>query len=43
MEIQQFHIIGINYKKTDAAIRGHFAIGSGQYSNLLKRAAEGKI
>lgn len=30
--------MGINYKKTDAAIRGQFAISNEQYSNLLALA-----
>ena len=34
-DIAQFFVVGINYKKTDAAIRGLFAINNDQYSNLL--------
>ncbi|RFS19743.1 glutamyl-tRNA reductase [Chitinophaga silvatica] len=37
-EIANFHIVGINYKKTDAAIRGLFAINPTQYQQLLERA-----
>lgn len=38
MEMNQFIVAGINYKKTDAAIRGEFAIGSDQYASLLQKA-----
>ncbi len=34
-DISHFHIVGINYKKTDAAIRGLFAINQDQYQQLL--------
>jgi glutamyl-tRNA reductase len=34
-DISGFFVIGINYKKTDAAIRGQFAIGSEQYEKIL--------
>lgn len=37
-DISRFHVAGINYKKSDAAIRGHFAIGSQQYQDLLNLA-----
>ncbi|HVI47073.1 MAG TPA: glutamyl-tRNA reductase [Chitinophaga sp.] len=37
-EIANFHIVGINYKKTDAAIRGLYAIGPAQYQQLLEHA-----
>lgn len=37
-DIQHFHIVGINYKKTDAAIRGLFAINQEQYDQLLLQA-----
>ena len=37
-DISRFHVAGINYKKSDAAIRGHFAIGSQQYKDLLDAA-----
>lgn len=39
MEMKQFFTAGINYKKTDAAIRGEFAMGSEQYASLLEKAA----
>lgn len=39
MEMKQFFTAGINYKKTDAAIRGEFAVGSEQYASLLEKAA----
>jgi glutamyl-tRNA reductase len=34
-DISQFFIAGINYKKTDASIRGQFAIGDEQYGKIL--------
>ena len=34
-ELSKFFIAGINYKKTDAAIRGDFAISNEQYLNIL--------
>lgn len=39
MAIDQFFVAGINYKKTDANIRGQFAVGPDQYASLLKQAA----
>lgn len=38
MQINQFFTAGINYKKSDAAIRGEFAIGPDQYASLLEKA-----
>ena len=40
MEMNQFFVAGINYKKTDAAIRGKFAIGTDQYASLLEKASQ---
>ncbi len=37
-DISGFFVIGINYKKTDASIRGRFAIGNEQYEKLLTLA-----
>src|SRR5260370_42148231 len=37
-ELSKFFIAGINYKKTDAAIRGMFAINNEQYTNILNLA-----
>src|ERR1700744_1189229 len=34
-DISGFFVAGINYKKTDAAIRGRYAIGTEQYEKLL--------
>ena len=39
-EIAQFFIAGINYRKTDAAIRGQFAINKEQYLQLLSLAPQ---
>ncbi len=38
--INNFFIVGINYKKTDASIRGQFAITADQYEALLQTAKE---
>lgn len=39
-DITKFHIAGINYKKTDAALRGQFAIREKQYKIILEEARE---
>ena len=36
--ISNFYVAGINYKKSDASIRGQFAINNDQYSTLLEKA-----
>jgi len=38
--ISKFWIAGINYKKTDAALRGQFAIQNDQYKRILQQALE---
>lgn len=38
MEKGQFFVAGINYKKTDAGIRGNFAINPDQYNIILDNA-----
>lgn len=38
MEKGQFFVAGINYKKTDAGIRGNFAINPEQYHTILDNA-----
>ena len=38
--ISNFYVAGINYKKSDASIRGLFAVSNDQYSSILTRAAE---
>ena len=37
-DISRFFIAGINYKKTDAAIRGRFAVSQDQYEKILHSA-----
>ncbi len=37
-DISKFFIAGINYRKTDAAVRGQFAISNEQYSILLQQS-----
>ncbi|MEO7486165.1 MAG: glutamyl-tRNA reductase, partial [Ferruginibacter sp.] len=39
-DISTFFIAGINYKKSDAAIRGQYAINSDQYATLLSLAPQ---
>jgi len=41
IEISNFFVIGVNYKKTDATRRSLFAVGEDQYINILSDA--GKI
>ena len=38
MELSHFFVTGINYKKTDAAIRGKFALTGEHYIHLLQKA-----
>src|SRR5258706_2754876 len=38
IDLSKFFIAGINYKKTDAAVRGQFAINKEQYANLFLSA-----
>jgi len=37
-KISEFWVVGINYKKTEASVRGQFAINSEQYANILSLA-----
>jgi glutamyl-tRNA reductase len=37
-DIAKFNLAGINYRKTDAAVRGRFAINNEQYRVLLEKA-----
>lgn len=37
-DITNFFIAGINYKKTDALLRGEYAINNEQYASLLEQA-----
>ena len=43
MHLNQFFVIGINYKKTDVSIRGQFAINADQYNALLQKANDQEI
>jgi glutamyl-tRNA reductase len=40
MDITHFFIAGINYKKSDASVRGLFAINFDQYTNILQKAPQ---
>lgn len=42
-DINRFFIAGINYKKTDAAVRGHFAVSTDQYITLLSQSGQYNI
>lgn len=42
-DLTNFFVIGINYKKTDAEIRGSFAIGPDQYESMLKLAPQFEV
>src|SRR4051794_10401640 len=37
-DISKFYIAGINYKKSDATVRGQFAISNEQYAALISVA-----
>src|ERR1043165_10225633 len=39
-DISNFYVAGINYKKSDASVRGQFAINQEQYINVLQKAGE---
>jgi glutamyl-tRNA reductase len=43
MDIKEFHIAGINYRKSDAAMRGLFAVSQQQYQSVLEMAAQKNI
>lgn len=42
-DIANFYVVGINYKKTDAAIRGLFAINPSQYEQLLAHGKSAQL
>ena len=37
--IANFYVVGLNYRKTDAAIRGQFAVSDQQYVSILTQAS----
>jgi glutamyl-tRNA reductase len=37
--IADFYVVGINYRKADTAVRGHYAMNQEQYGALLQEAA----
>ncbi|GGH76647.1 glutamyl-tRNA reductase [Filimonas zeae] len=43
MNLNEFYIAGINYKKTDAAIRGQFAVNNEQYAAILEEAGQNGV
>ncbi len=40
MDINNFFVTGINYKKTDAAIRSQYAVNTDIYSSILSQASQ---
>lgn len=38
-DISNYFVAGINYKKSEAATRGRYAISNGQYASILQKAA----
>ncbi len=42
-DMSTFFVAGINYKKTDAALRGQFAISTDKYANILDLASSYNI
>lgn len=42
-DLAHFFVVGINYKKTDASIRGQFAISYDQYAKVLSEATGGGL
>lgn len=43
MDNNQFFVAGINYRKSDAGIRGDFAVSADQYASLLQKAGRAGI
>ena len=41
--LQDFWVIGVNYNKTDATVRGLFAVNAEQYDQLLRTAPEYRV
>lgn len=39
MDLDEFYIAGINYKKSDIFVRGSFAVNSFQYTSILQKAS----
>ena len=39
-DISSFFIAGINYKKTDASIRGQFSVSGDQYQQIISLAPQ---
>ncbi|MEP7258792.1 MAG: glutamyl-tRNA reductase [Flavitalea sp.] len=42
-DISKFFVAGVNYKKTDAAIRGQFAVSAEQYASILSSSTASGI
>ena len=41
--LQDFWLVGVNYKKTDAAVRGMYAVSNEQYEQILNSAKQAGI
>lgn len=42
-DISTFFVAGINYKKSDAAVRGQFSVNSDQYQQLMQLAVQHRV
>lgn len=42
-DISTFFVAGINYKKSDAAVRGQFSVNSDQYQQLMQLAGQHRV
>jgi len=38
IDLSSFFVVGVNYRKTDAAVRGRFAINQDQYATVITLA-----
>lgn len=43
MDLTHFFVAGINYRKTDAGVRGDFAVNAEQYASLLEKAGNADL
>ena len=43
MDLSNFYLVGVNYKKTDASTRGLFAINTEDNRSLLQAANHGQV
>jgi glutamyl-tRNA reductase len=43
VDINCFYIAGINYRKTDATLRGEYAVSTDHYASILQKASSRNI